>query len=222
MSELNDVSTVLTDLHSNKAHVYIVEDDDSVRAGLERTLKSLGCKVHAFGDPLEFLKATEKTQVSRPCVLLFDMRLPHMTGLQLHHKLQKAGSTVPVIFVSGESTVEQAVDSLQTGALQFLIKPVASAALMEAVQKGLAEDLRRDTMRQRAANVQACMLLLTPRQKEVFDLVVKGFGISEIASKLGLSVPTAKQHKGQVMLKFKVKTLSELLDLIAPSERVRH
>jgi FixJ family two-component response regulator len=222
MSELDSVSKVLTDLYLNKAHVYIVEDDDSVRAGLERTVKSLGCKVHAFGDPLEFLKAAEKTQVSRPCVFLFDMRLPNMTGLQLHHKLQKSGSAIPVIFVSGESTVDQAVDSLQTGALQFLVKPVASAALMEAVLKGLDEDVRRETKRLRTAKVQACMLLLTPREKEVFDLVVKGFGNSEIASKLVFSVPTAKQHKAQVMLKFKVKTLSELLDLIAHSERVRH
>lgn len=197
-----------------ESYVHIVEDDAAMREGLELTLRSAGYKVYSYANPLDFLKFSGKAMEFHPSVFVFDMRMPGMTGLQLHQTLQKAGSTIPVIFVSGESTMEQAVNSLQGGAFHFLIKPVSRADLLQTVKKGLAEDQLRQEAQARKQLIQKKLLMLTPREKDVFELVIRGFGNIEIAEKLGMSVPTAKQHKGQVMLKFEVRTFSQLLDFV--------
>jgi FixJ family two-component response regulator len=198
----------------SESYVHIVEDDAALRESLELTLRSIGCNVYAYNTPLEFLKFSKNTMEFHPSVFVFDMRMPGMTGLQLHLKLQQAGSNIPVIFVSGESSMEQAVNSLQSGAFQFLIKPVTRTHLIQTVKKGLTEDRIRHQTWERKQLIQKRMALLTPREKEVFELVIRGFGNTEVAGELGMSVPTAKQHKSQVMLKFESRTFAQLLDFI--------
>lgn len=192
-------------------HVFLVEDDLGMRESMQRILNSQGYRVYAFEDPEAFLKFV--TPVT-PAMVLLDMRMPGLTGVQVQSRLLKMGLNMPVVFVSGESTVQQAVTALGNGALQFLVKPLSRTDLIKAVQKGIAKDQAAHAEKTRGLLQKDCMARLAPREREVLELLLAGFGNEEVRQKLGISYATAKQYKGNIMGKLNVQSISELMALM--------
>lgn len=192
-------------------HVFLVEDDLGMRESMQRVLISQGYRVYAFEYPEAFLKFV--TPVT-PAMVLLDMRMPGLTGVEVQSRLLEMGLNMPVVFVSGESTVQQAVTALGNGALQFLIKPLSRADLIEAVQKGIAKDQATHAEKKRGLLQKDCMARLAPREREALELLLAGFGNQEVSKKLGISYATAKQYKGNIMVKLNVQSMSELMALM--------
>lgn len=212
---MNDLNWFGVDKTLVQGHIYVVEDDAGMRDSIKRILISLNYRVLAFSDPAKFFDVV--TDGASPCMLLLDMRLPNVTGLHVQSTLRERGIDMPIVFMSGESTVLQAVKAIEAGAAQFLVKPVSRTALVEAVKLGLMRDMERRMKFEAQQRLDKLMTRLTAREREVLSFVKRGLANAEIADKLGISVATVKQHKSSVMIKFDTKTFAELLELLEQS-----
>jgi FixJ family two-component response regulator len=192
-------------------HVFIVEDDAAMRESLQRTLFNRGHRVYAYAEPLAFLRDVWRIY---PSVLLLDMRLPSMSGVEVQARLRELGMDLPIVFISGESTVNQAVKAMEKGATRFLVKPVSRTDLLAAVDEGLERDRQLQAQRQRQDQRQIRLERLAPREREVLDLLLEGHGNQEISAHMHISYATAKQYKGNVMIKLGVQSMAELMDLM--------
>ena len=191
-------------------HIFVIEDDESMRETLSAILSFLGYQVHLFSNPLEFLKTT--IQVA-PAIIITDMRMPDMSGVELQAELLKRGRQVPIIFISGESTVPQTISAMKQGAIEFLTKPFEREQLMQAVVRGLKQDaIEMHTHLERMA-IEESLKGLAPRERQVFDLLSLGFNNAEIMARMGISLDTAKQYKSEVMRKLGLRSLSQLIAL---------
>ena len=191
-------------------HIFVIEDDESMRETLSGILSFLGYQVHLFSNPLEFLKTT--IQVA-PAIIITDMRMPDMSGVELQAELLKRGRQVPIIFISGESTVPQTISAMKQGAIEFLTKPFEREQLMEAVIRGLKQDTAKMHAHLEHLAIEQSLKGLAPRERQVFDLLSLGFNNAEIMAKMGISLDTAKQYKSEVMRKLGLRSLSQLLAL---------
>lgn len=191
-------------------HIFVIEDDESMRETLSGILTFLGYQVHLFSNPLEFLKTT--IQVA-PAIIITDMRMPDMSGVELQAELLKRGRQVPIIFISGESTVPQTISAMKQGAIEFLTKPFEREQLMEAVIRGLKQDTAKMHAHLEHLAIEQSLKGLAPRERQVFDLLSLGFNNAEIMAKMGISLDTAKQYKSEVMRKLGLRSLSQLLAL---------
>ena len=191
-------------------HVDIVEDDDSLRNSLLDLLTFAGYRVRAWPDAASFLENLPKTA---PAVVVTDMRMPGMTGLQLHEALIERGRKIPVIYISGESSLPQGIQAMKYGAQDFLVKPFTREDLLKAVVAGIEKD--RVQMRQMIEQTRfdEAVNHLSPREREVLLLMLKGYSNAEIMDALSISLPTAKQYKSQIMRKLGVRSLSQLMQL---------
>lgn len=198
-------------IRGHLGHVFIVEDDRSSLTSMQRELTSEGYRVYPFENPQLFLQFV--TPVTPACVLL-DMRMPTMLGVEVQVHLKAMGIFMPVVFISGESTVEQAVAALESGALQFLVKPFGSQTMVKAVRKAIAYDQTRDTEQLHKRLQQERVARLAPRERQVLELILAGYANLEIADRLGISYGTAKQYKGNIFSKLGVYTMAELVELM--------
>ena len=189
-------------------HVVLIDDDDSVRQGLELMLINLGYRVHSYGNAVDFLDTTHNLT---PCIILCDMNMPRMSGIDVQVALAKKGCTSPIIFISGESSVNQSVTAMKQGALEFITKPFNLNELVKAVKKGfeIEKKAQQNALKQR--ELEEKLQKLSPREHEVFYLLVKGYNNAEILSTLNISLPTTKQYKSEVMRKLNLNSLSELI-----------
>ncbi len=193
---------------SDRKHLYIIDDDSSVRTALVRGLEHLGYDVQAFDGAHAFF---EKAVLFRPAVLLIDMQMPGVNGVQFQASLQDKGWRVPVIFISGESTVQQGIAAMKQGALDFLVKPFDLKRLESAIENAIELDIRQIRVLSRRQECRQQLKGLTPRELDAYHCLAKGHAYSEMMQALGISLPTAKQYRTAVMRKLKFATLAELI-----------
>jgi FixJ family two-component response regulator len=187
--------------------VFIVDDDPSVRAALEDLLGSIGLNVQSFGTVQEFLDSRRPDAAG--CIVL-DVRLPGTSGLEFQRLLAKSEINLPIIFISGHSDIAISVQAMKLGAIEFLTKPLREQELVDAVQFGIARERARRQEARRLNGVKERLQSLTPREREVFELVIAGRQSKIIASDLKLSVMTVKVHRSHVMRKMGAKSLIDL------------
>jgi FixJ family two-component response regulator len=189
-------------------HVFLIEDDPGMRATLTDLLQFAGYQVRSWDNANEFLS---ELPVSAPAVILTDMRMPGLSGVEMHAELLQRGRSFPVIYLSGESTVPQTIKAMKLGAFDFLTKPFSREELLSVVASALERDrMALQALVHKARNDQA-LASLSPRERQVHDLLLKGFGNAQILQELGVSLPTAKQYKAEVMRKLGVRSLAELI-----------
>jgi FixJ family two-component response regulator len=187
--------------------VFIVDDDPSVRAALEDLLGSIGLNVQSFGTVREFLDSQRPDAVG--CIVL-DVRLPGTSGLEFQKLPARSEINLPIIFISGHGDIAISVQAMKLGAIEFLTKPLREQELVDAVQFGIARERARRQEARRLAALKERLQSLTPREREVFELVVTGRQSKIIAADLKLSVMTVKLHRSHVMRKMGAKSLIDL------------
>ncbi len=185
--------------------VVIVDDHDSVRRSLERLLRSCGWETRSHGSAEEFL---EHARPSGPSCLVLDVRLPGASGLELQ---EGGGSSLPIVFITGHADVPVTVRAMKSGAVDLLVKPFEDSDLIDAVERALERDEERLERLERDAETHEHYAKLTPREREVFELVVTGLLNKQIALRLGVSEKTVKVHRGQVMRKLNASSVPDLV-----------
>ncbi len=188
--------------------VYIVDDDDGMRRGLEFLLKSADLPVKAFASPQEFLAAYNTSM--RGCLLL-DMRMPGMSGFDLQDQLRKQHITIPVIIITGYATVQMAVRAMRVGAFDFIEKPFDDRELVDLVHRALQHCVENTQNDEKIQQIEKRLARLTPRERQVMECVVSGMPNKEIAAKLDISMKTVENHRARVMEKLDANTLPELV-----------
>jgi FixJ family two-component response regulator len=191
--------------------VHIVDDDASFRTAMERRLKKAGYKVATYPTAQDLLDRLPNESESG-CVLL-DVRIPGLSGPQLQDRLSELGSTLPIVFLTGFADVQTTVRTIKAGAEDFLIKPVSSEDLLAAVERALAHQLAARGQRDKLDTVRAHIATLTPREREVFELIVRGNTNKRVGKVLGATERTIKAHRHRVMEKMQVQSLAELVSL---------
>jgi FixJ family two-component response regulator len=190
------------------AVVRVVDDDDSFRTALTRLLRAAGYEVRCHSSAGEFLLAQPG---STPGCVVLDVRMPGPSGLDLQKALEGRDDALPIIFLTGQGDIPMSVRAIKGGAVDFLVKPVQRAALLNAVQNALARDADNRAARDRLRALRARFETLTPREGAVLALVVAGKLNKQIAAELGTSERTVKAHRSQVMEKMQVTSLAELI-----------
>jgi FixJ family two-component response regulator len=189
------------------ATVFVIDDDEEVRASIQRLLKTVGLHGEVFASAQDFL---QRRMPENPSCLILDVRLPGMSGLEVQRKLIAVGTSIPIIFITAHADVDIAVRAMKLGAVEFLTKPYRPQELVDAVQQALQRDemIRRE--RSDVVALQQRYKTLTAREREVMELFVSGMPTKQIASKLGVSVVTAAVHRGNVMRKMQTGSPAEL------------
>ena len=192
------------------AVVFVVDDDASVRKSLRRLISEAGYDVQAYASPREFLA---REPAARPSCLVLDVRMPGVTGLDLQQTLAGAVHGIPIIFITGHGDIPMSVKAMKAGAVDCLTKPFAAKDLLEAIQRAVAKDAQDLGTEARQNEIRARISLLTPRESEVFALVVTGMLNKQIASELGVVEKTVKVHRARVMEKMQAGSVAALVRL---------
>ncbi len=193
---------------SGSGHIYLIDDDASIRRALTGTLERLGYTLSVYEAPDEFLK--NAVPIS-PSVILLDMRMPGKSGVEVQAELLANKWRTPIIFISGESLPAQIVRAMKQGAADFLLKPFSMESLLRAVDSGLAKDAEQHAILLRSMNIQQRYALLTPREKQVCNDIISGRSNKEIAEMSGSAAATIKLHRARVLSKMQAKSLSDLI-----------
>jgi two-component system, LuxR family, response regulator FixJ len=190
--------------------VYVVDDDDGMRRALDTLLGTVGYRTAVFSRPSEFLV---HYMPDAPGCLVLDIRMPDMSGLELQQHLNRMGSMLPVIFITGHGDVPMAVQAMKEGAFEFIQKPFRDQDLLDRINHALKQDAENRTMVARRAEVLHRLESLTPRERQVMDLVVDGAANKVIAIDLELSERTVEIHRAKVMEKMGARSVAHLVKL---------
>lgn len=191
-----------------EANVVIVDDDPSVRQSLARLVRSAGLRPVTFSSAEEFLLVSPP---EGPCCLVLDVRMPGLTGLELQSHLTASVCDMAIVFISGHGDIPTSVRAMKAGAVDFLPKPFQGEDLLAAIHKGLAEDGARKNARAEWEKLRARRERLTPRERQVMDLVAEGLANKNIAIHLGTTEKTVKVHRARVMAKMEAVSLADLV-----------
>ena len=195
--------------------VHIVDDDESFRTAMERRLKHAGYEVVTYASAKHLLDRLPSDSVLG-CILL-DVRIPGLSGPELQERLIELGSTLPIIFLTGYPDIPTTVQGMKAGADDFLTKPVSSDRLLQAVERAIAHHSAKYRLKNSLDAVRSHIAALTPRERQVFQLVIRGNTNKEVARAIGGTERTIKAHRHRVMEKMQVQSLAELVSL---AERV--
>jgi FixJ family two-component response regulator len=191
--------------------VHVVDDDASFRTAMQRRLKKAGYEVAIYPSAQDLLDRLPDENESG-CILL-DVRIPGLSGPQLQDRLGELGSTLPIVFLTGHADVQTTVRAIKAGAEDFLTKPVASEDLLAAVERALAHHQQGRSQRDKLDAVRAHFAMLTPRERQVFELVIRGKTNKQVGNALGATERTIKAHRHKVMEKMQVRSLAELVSV---------
>lgn len=192
--------------------VFVVDDDISVRESLESLIRSEGWQPETFASAQEFL---DRPQALVPGCLVLDISLPGLNGLELQERLSAAGTSMPIIFITGHRDVPMTVKAMKAGAVEFLTKPFSDDVLLRAIRAAIE---RSRVALSRDAEIQVlrdCYASLSPRERQVMALVVSGLLNKQVGGELGISEITVKAHRGKVMQKMKADSFAELVKMDA-------
>jgi len=191
--------------------VHIVDDDASFRTAIERRLRKAGYEVATYPSAQHLLDCLPN-ESELACILL-DVRIPGLSGPELQERLSELGSTVPIVFLTGYAEVQTTVRAIKAGAEDVLTKPVSSEELLGAIERALAHHQVTRNQKNKLDVVRAHVAKLTPREREVFELVIRGKTNKQVANMLGATERTIKAHRHRVMEKMQVQSLAELVSV---------
>jgi FixJ family two-component response regulator len=190
------------------ANIFIVDDDPGIRASLDSVLRSDGFRVQTFDSADVFLKQRIPDE---PGCLLLDLRFPGMNGLTIQEQLNQANFRLPIIFITAHGEIPDSVRAVKAGAVDFLTKPFSYERLLDAIQQALELDAVARNQREQMRDLRARYNSLTPRERQVMQLVVSGSLNKQIAGELGTSEITVKVHRGQAMRKMQAGSVAEMV-----------
>lgn len=199
---------------NDDATVIVIDDDTSVLRALGRLLRSAGLSVELFGSAEEFMQSEFHSTAG--CLVL-DVHMPGLNGLELQTELSDCGIHPPIIFITGQGDIPMSVKAMKAGAVEFLTKPFEDDALLTAIGAAIEKDRQMRREQAEVQDIHQRLECLTPREREVHDLVITGMLNKQIATQLGTAEKTVKVHRGRVMRKMKVRSVAELVHL---AERV--
>lgn len=188
--------------------VCVIDDEESVRRSIERLVRSVHLDVETFSSAQEYL---QRKPGDRPTCLIVDVRMPGLSGLDLQEDLLAHGLTQPIIFITGHGTIPMTVRAMKAGATHFLQKPFEDQELLDALHQALERETLAWETRAEQTQIRRCFQTLTPRERQVLDLVVAGLANKRIGSELGTSEKTIKVHRSRVMQKMGANSLPDLV-----------
>jgi RNA polymerase sigma factor (sigma-70 family) len=202
---------VKKDNSTDKPTVFIVDDDEPVRDSLRMLMRSVGLNAETFAGAAEFLQAYDG---DRPGCLVLDIRMPGMSGMELQEKLNDLHAIIPVIFITGHGDVPMAVKAIQHGAADFIQKPFRDQDLLDRINKAIEQDTSNRAQLLETRDIEERLANLTPREREVLDLIVDGRPNKVIAADLDVSQRTVEIHRARVMDKMRASSLAHLVRMV--------
>jgi FixJ family two-component response regulator len=188
--------------------VFLVDDDPLVRESVADLLSSAGVAMRAYASAGEFIRSNRPDV---PACLILDIELPDLSGLDLQQELAKAGIEIPIIFITGHGDIPKTVRAMKAGAAEFLTKPFRGPDLILAVKQALVRNSQLREIQSEIGELRGRLQTLTPRERQVFELVAKGLLNKQIAGELGTTDMTIKVHRGRVMRKMRADSLADLV-----------
>jgi RNA polymerase sigma factor (sigma-70 family) len=191
--------------------IFVIDDDPSVRRAMKRLIESVGLRVELFGSTQEFLEAKRQ---GAPSCLILDIRLQGISGLDFQRELANTNIRIPIIFVTAHGDIPMTVRAMKAGAVEFLTKPFRDQDLLDAIQLALEKDRSRRRQEEKAAVLRERFESLTPREREVVNMVVCGMLNKQIAAKIGTAENTVKTHRSRAMDKMQAQSLADLVKMV--------
>ena len=192
----------------SKAVIAIVDDDPSVRKGLERLIRSLGWQAKTFASAQEFL---DRPRTAAPSCVVLDLQLPGLSGLELQKRMSEAGLETPIVFLTGHGNIPTSVQAMKAGAVEFLTKPVDEQDLLGAIQEAIERDRRTREEHADKRELKRRYESLTAREQEVMAQVISGLLNKQIAGELNITEDTVKFHRGHIMRKMQADSFADLV-----------
>ena len=196
---------------TTQATVFVVDDDQAIRSSLQWLIESVGLQVETYPTADDFMRSYYP---GRSGCLLLDVRMPGMSGLELQEYLVEKQIRIPVIIITGHGDVPMAVRAVKSGAVDFIEKPFNDQLLLDAVHRAIEQDAEQRGRASRLADIRERLVKLTPREREILDMVVAGNRNKVIAIDLGISQSTVEAHRAKVMEKMQAASLSELMRMM--------